>query len=236
MTPTCPGSSNPNLGVEDLYPPGTIPADRVLKLSALCSFGQTPRMVTGMIRQVLLQHFVDTSQIIDNHLREFLTREGTWSSGPDSGIYIESVARWRPELTEARPAIVIKENDWVWQRVGIGDLSGVDSRSGRRDFAGLWHGTHTIFAIGNEGAETQILAAEIAKLLVWYGPIITDQMNLHRWKVVKIGALNALKEATENYIVPIDVAYVAEEAWSLQVDAPRLKQIVFDVEELLGRL
>jgi hypothetical protein len=207
-----------------------------MKLSALCSFGQTPRMLTGVIRQILTQHFADPDQISDAHLREFLEREGAWSPGLDSGIYIESIARWRPELTEARPAIIIKEGDWVWRRVGIGDFSGADPRDGRRYFAGLWKGTHTVFAIGNEGAETQILAAEFAKLLAWYGPIITDQMNLHRWMVIKIGALSALKEATENYVVPVDIAYVAEEAWSLQEDAPRLKRIVFDVEELLGRL
>lgn len=236
MSTTCPDSSSPNSGVEHLYPSGSSPADRIPKLSALCSYGQTPRMLTGVIRQILLQHFVDPNQIANDHLRAYLEREGTWSSGTDSGIYIESLARWRPELTESRPAIVIKEGDWTWRRVGIGDLSGNDPRDGQHYYAGLWNGTHTIFAIGNEGAETQTLAAEVAKLLVWYGPIITDQMNLHRWMVIKIGALNALKEATENYIVPVDVAYVAEEAWSLQVDAPRLKRIVFSADELLGGL
>jgi hypothetical protein len=232
----CPNSDNPNSGVEDLYPPGTIPVQRIDKLSSLCSLGQSPQMLTGVIRQILLQHFADASQISNDHLREILERDGVWSPGVNSGIYIESLARWRPELTEARPAILIKEGDWTWRRVGIGDLSGRDARSGQETFAGLWNGTHTIFAVGNEGAETQILAAEIAKLLVWYGPTITDQMNLHRWMVIKIGALAALKEATENYIAPVDVAYVAEEAWSLQVDAPRLKRIVFDAEELLGGL
>jgi hypothetical protein len=193
-------------------------------------------MLTGIIRQILLQHFVSIDQIANAHLRDYLEREGVWSSGPDSGIYIESIARWRPELTEARPAIVIKEGDWKWRRVGIGDNYGLDVRSGAEYYAGLWNGSHTIFAIGNEGAETQILAEEVARLLTWYGPIITDQMNLHRWMVIKIGALNALKESTENYIVPIDVVYVASEAWSLQPDAPRLKRIVFDANELLAGL
>lgn len=233
MTTGCPGSPNPNSDVEHLYPAGSTPENRVTKLSALCSFGQTPRMLTGVIRQILLQHFADADQIIDATLRDYLRRVGVWKPGTDTGIYIESVARWRPELMEMRPAIIIKEGDWTWRRVGIGDYCGTTVRDGRRYFAGLWNGTHAVFAVGKEPAETQVLAAEVAKLLIWYGPVITDQMNLHRWMVTKIGALNALKESTENYVVPIDIAYVAEEAWSLQVDAPRLKRIVFDAEELL---
>jgi len=193
-------------------------------------------MLTGVIRQILAQHFADPNQITNDHLRAFLERHGVWSPGLDSGIYIESLDRWRPELTEARPAIVIKEGDWTWRRVGIGDFAGVDVRSGQEFYSGLWNGTHTIFAIGNEGAETKILSVEVAKLLTYYGPTITDQMSLDRWMVVKLGALNSLKESTENYIVPIDVAYVAAESWSLQVDAPRLKRIVFGVEELLAGL
>jgi hypothetical protein len=93
-----------------------------------------------------------------------------------------------------------------------------------------------VFAVGNEGAETQILATETAKVIAWYGPLITDQMNMHRWGITKIGALSALQESTENYVVPVDVAYVAEESWTLQVDAPRLKRIVFNTDALLADL
>lgn len=235
MSTQCGDSSNPNSAeIQDLYPAGAVPVDRIPKLSALCSFGHTPRLVTGIIRQILMQHFADANQVSNAHLRAYLEREGVWSSGVTSGMYIESLARWRPELTEARPAIVIKEGNWRWKRVGIGDQYGTDDRDGRTFYAGLWCGTHTIFAIGGEGAETQILSTEVAKQLLYYGPVITDQMELHRWILLEIGAVQALKEATENYIVPVTVAYVAEEAWSLQVDAPRLKRITFNTDELLG--
>ena len=233
---TCPNSSNPNSGVDGLYPAGSAPEDRVPRLSALCSFGQTPRMVTGILRQLLMQHFADPRQISNPTLRSMLERGGAWRPGVNDGLYIESVARWRPEVTEKRPAILLKEGDWQWIRVGIGDYAGSSWRDGREQFAGLWRGSHTVFAVGNEGAETQILATETAKVIAWYGPLITDQMNMHRWGITKIGALSALQESTENYVVPVDVAYVAEESWTLQVDAPRLKRIVFNTDALLADL
>lgn len=226
-------SDNPNSAVEDLYPDGTVPEERLDKLSAICSFGHTPRLMTGIIRQILLQVFVDENNIRNAHLRNYLRRNGVWSEGVDSGIYIESLLRWRPELTESRPALVIKEGDWDWMRVGIGDRAGVDWRSGRQSGLGYWKGTHTVFAIGGEGPETQLLGAEVAKLLLWYGQTIVDQMNLHRYVPLQLGAPRALQEATENYVVPVSVAYVAEERWSTQVDAPRLKRIVFDTDDLM---
>jgi len=219
--------------VEALFPPGSVPEVRIPQLSALCAFGHTPRILTGAIRQILLQHFVDPENILDEYLRERLRARGGWSEGTDSGIVIESLARWRPELTEARPAIIIKEGDWNWRRVAIGDMAGEDWRSGVRRFGGLWSGTHTCFALADEGAETQILATEVARLLLWFGPMIMDELELHRFVPVSIGALHALKEATENYVVPVSVAYASWEGWSSQEEAPRLKRVVFKAEELV---
>lgn len=227
-------SNDPNEGVEDLYPEDTIPDKRLRKLSALCSFGHSPRVMTGIIRQILMQVFVDEQNIRNGNLRDYLRANGVWQEGVESGIYIESLLRWRPELTEKRPALLIKENDWDWQRVGIGDRGEVDWRSGRQSYLGYWKGSHTVFAIGGEGPETQILGAEVAKLLLFYGEVIADQMSLHRYVVMQLGAPRAVQEATENYVVPVSVAYVAEEQWSTQEDAPRLKRIVFDTDEILG--
>lgn len=231
---SCPDADDPNADVAGLYPTGTVPEDRIERLSSLCSFGQTPRMITAMLRQILLQHFVDANNVRDPYLRQYLLDNGVWSADEETGLYIESLSRWRPELTEARPAVVIQGHAWRWRRVGIGNFSGERWRTGEMCYAGLWQGSHTVFAIGNEGAETQTLAAEIAKLLLNFGPLIIDQMSLHDFQVLEIGELSALKEATENYVSPVNMAYVAEEAWSLQVDAPRLKRIVFNTEDIVG--
>jgi len=185
------------------------------------------------MRQILMQHYCDPDHVEDVRLREYLEENGAWTPGTDTGLYIESLARWRPELTEMRPAIVIKEGDWTWRRVGIGEQAGIDGRTGMMRYAGLWNGSHTLFALGGEGAETQTLAVETAKILLYLSQLIVDELGLHRFMPVKIGTLQPLKESTENYVVPVSFAYVAEESWTIQPDAPRLKRIVFDVDELL---
>lgn len=222
-----------NTGSELDTPVLAVPQTRVPKLSSLCSFGLTQLVMTGALRQVFCQHFADPENLISESLRTTMRREGAWREGPESGLQIESLGRWRPELTEARPGIIIKSGEWTWLRVGIGDQAGADLRSGRRSFGGFWQGTHTIFALGNEGAETQVLAAEVAKVLLWFGPVIADQLCLQRFLIVSIGELAALEESTENYVVPINIGYVAPEEWFLQDDAPRLKRIEFRASAIL---
>lgn len=233
ITLNCPGVDDPNEGVDGYYPPGTEPEDRRNPISSICSFGHTPRLMTGIVLQILRQHFADAAHVANRFLRGILQRDGTWRAGADTGLYIEALDVWRPELTEKRPAVVVKEGDWKWLRMAIGDQAGYDYRSGAEYYAGYWQGTHSVFAIGREPAETQLLAAEVGKLLLFFGPQIMDWMALHRFVMVKLGALRALQESSENYVAPIDVAYVAEERWKTQQDAPRLKRIVLDLDELL---
>jgi hypothetical protein len=188
----------------------------------------------GALRQVLLQHFADPRNILNATLRTKLERDGVWSPGTDTGIYIESLHRWRPELTESRPGIILSEGEWQWQRYGIGDQMGVEWRSGKQHFGGIWKGTHTFFAVDNNGAEAQMLAWEVAKLMLWFASEIAEKLELHRFVPVAVGEVAALKEATENYVVPVTVAYAAFETWYIQEEAPRLKRIVFRTSEVFG--
>ncbi len=189
--------------------------------------------MTGALRQVLIQHFSDVRNILNATLRTRLTREGVWSEGTNTGIVIESLHRWLPELTEARPGLILKEGIWQWQRMGIGDQTGEDFRSGRRYFGGYWNGSHTIFALAKEGAEAQVLAVEAMKCLMWFEEEIAVQLELQRFMPVSIGEVAALKESREHYVVPIVVAYSVPEFWYIQPDAPRLKRIIWRASTVL---
>lgn len=227
-------AENPD-DVEALYPEGSVTENRVSSVSALCSFGVRPRAVTGMIRQILVQHFCDPDNLEDAGLRARFKAGHGWRNDEHTGILIESNTRWRPELTEKRPAIIIKRNDWQWQRVTIGDQAGDDWRDGFMQFLGFWLGTSTLFALAQEGGEAETLGAEVSRVLLHCGALIVHELSLHRFVPVSVGAVHRVKEATQNYAVPVTFAYAAEEAWELQPLAPRLKRFVFRASEVLGQ-
>jgi len=224
--------------VEALFPEGSVPEPRLNKVSALCSYGMRPHVMTGLIRQLLLGHFSDPDNIEEPRVRRQLAEIGMWRPSDNGlnagGILIESITRWQPATADKRPAVLIRRNSWRWQRQGVGDQIGGNVYEGSLSYAGMWEGSHTLFCLCPSGAETEFLATEVVKFLHQFSPWIREQMNLHRFMVSEVGGIGEVQEALQGYAVPVTVAYVAEEAWTLQPYAPRLKRIVLKATDLLS--
>ena len=224
--------------VDAQFPPDSAPENRVDKVSTLCSYGMRPHVMTGLLRQLLIGHFSDPSNIDEPRIRRHIQNLGAWQpvdNGVNAGgILIESITRWLPETADKRPAVLIKRNGWKWSRQGIGDLSGQNEYTGATTYAGLWEGSHTLYCLSPNGAETEFLTTEVVKFLINFSPLIRDQMNLHRFMVAEVGGIGEVQEVVQGYAVPVTVSYVAEEAWTLQPYVPRLKRIVFKASDLLS--
>jgi hypothetical protein len=149
---------------EGLYPEGSRPENRFGNISALCSYGQRPHVMTGMLVQLLRQLYVDGDHIQNQILRDKLQERGPWRADAQTGIVIESYTQWDPTKVEKRPSIAVKRNRWRWDRMLIGDANGADWRSGTQHFMGFWHGSHTLFAIAGTAMEAELLGTETARL------------------------------------------------------------------------
>lgn len=224
--------------VEALFPDGSQPEDRVGKVSALCSYGMRPHVMTGFLRQLLIGHFSDPENIEEARIRRQLETLGAWKpsdNGIDAGGFlIESITRWAPNTADKRPAILIRRNEWQWARQGIGDIASENLYTGKTNYSGFWQGSHTLYCIAQKGAEAEFLATEVLKFTIRFSPLIREQMDLHKFFVSGVGGVGEVQEVVQGYAVPVTVSYVAEEAWSLQPYVPRLKRIVFKASDLLS--
>lgn len=204
------------------------PEPRKVDLSALCSTGMRPQVMAGFLIQHLRTHFATANNIETPGLRDYL-----WAPENAGKLVIESVTRWKPELTEKRPAIVVKRGPWQIARRGINDQHlGNTPLDGHDRHSVFMRGSHTLFCIAGEGAETEQLATEVYRELNGFAPIIRQWLNLHRFVLAHVGELSLLKEATDNFVVPVSVAYVFEESTTLRSDAPALKRIQISVRDL----
>jgi len=223
--------------VEELYPADSEPENRVGKVSALCSYGMRPHVMTGLLRQLLIDHFADLQNIEDVKVRRQVEALGAWQPVENGlnlpGILIESVTRWNPNNADKRPAVLIKRNSWQWLRKSIGDRAGENPYTGSTAYTGFWEGSHTLYCMAQNGAETEFLTTEIVRFLVTFSPLIRDQMNLMRFMISEVGGVGEVQEVIQGYAVPVTVSYVAEESWELQPYVPRLKRIVFKASELM---
>lgn len=231
----CNNNENPP-EIEAMFPDGSAPETRLSTISSLCSYGMRPHVMTGLLRQLLISHFCDPDNIEEARLRKYAKTSGGWKPVDGglngSGFLIESITRWKPTMADAGPAILIRREKWSWRKINIGNKSGEDLTTGTKYYSGQWQGAHTLMCRSQNGAEVEVLTTEVVKFLLHYSPLIITQMNLMSFYVAEVGAIEEPKEVAKGYAVPVTVAYVAEENWSLQPYAPRLKRIVLRASDL----
>jgi hypothetical protein len=187
----------------------------------LCSYGMRPHLMTGALVQLMRQHFADRQNIEEPSLRDYL-----WQSADAGNLSVESITRWHPAQSMGRPALVVKRNGWQVQRRGIDDRAmGTTPLDGFDYYATFIMGSHTLFCICSEPAESERLCAEVYRELMQFGPVIRKYLDLHRFTVAEVGPLAKIQEATGSYAVPVSVAYCFEEAWRIAPDTPVLKRI-----------
>lgn len=190
--------------------------------SSICVLMPQDQLMTGVFRDILTRHFYSEDYIEDYSLKSLL-----WQPGETTNILIESHTAWTPEKTQLRPAVIIKRNDIEYLPVGIGDIRmmpGAD-KQGNEHFARYWIGSHTLFCIGHTGAQAEILGTEVKHEISHFGPEIAKKLNLKRFRVLRVGAVAELEEATETYVVPVTVGYAYEDRVVLRLNAPRLNGV-----------
>jgi len=234
----CPNPEQDNSEFDDQFPPGTGPENKIEKVSALCSYGMRPHVMTGFLRQLLIGHFSDPQNIQEPRIRRHIEEIGTWQPSQNGlnsgGILIESITRWVPNMADKRPAVLIKRGDWQWVSRVIGDRSVENLYTGETEYTGFWEGSHTLFCLAANGAEAEFLSTEVVKFLILFSPTIREQLDLFKFMPSRVGGVGEVQEVIQGYAVPITVTYMAEEAWSLQPYVPRLKRVVFKASDLLS--
>lgn len=206
------------------FPAGTTPENRNEAESAICSLGWTAPYMTGMLRQELISHFADRDGLPEPALRDYL-----WQPGSNSDILIESITRWRPEVASSRPAVLIKSNSQRPQPLGINNLHmGLQPRDGYDRYSVFVAGSHTLFCLDSVAGACQRLATDVYRWLIWFGSVLRQEMHLNRFAVAEMGGVSEVAESSEHYVVPVSIAYVYEEAWTIKPSAPRLKRLDFE--------
>ena len=226
--------ANPE-AVEALFPDADVLQNRFTDHSALCSLGVWPLTVTGILRQLLAAHFCDAENIASPQVRDFLSREGVWRQDADGvsggALYIESLALWDPQKIEQRPALIIKPHKWDWHKLGIGNRMDVDAITGAEAYTGLWQGAHTIFVICGDEGEAQLVASEIARVLLYFALKISHDYHLHDFDLLTFGESFEVEESDGNYAIPLTCAYSVPCNWVTHQDAPRLKRFATTLNE-----
>lgn len=183
--------------------------------------GWRPILITGLLRDLLVGHFTQPLQEAD-------LRHLVWREDERTGILIESIYRWRGDLVEKRPAVIIKQNARQNVRLGIADHLGATDKGFDR-FQTFWVGSHTLFCIHGSGAGADILATEVERMLTGWHPLIVKYLGLFKWQVTDVGDTAEVEEARESFVVPITVGWCYTEKWELGPESLKLRKTPLNV-------
>lgn len=219
----CPSPTPPSGSSGSSSGPGSAIPGYQLLVSSLCKMGWRPIMITGLLRDILTRHFATPDNVEDPDLKHLL-----WRPDEQTGVLVESVYRWRPELVEKRPAVLIRRNAYRNETLGINDMAGV-TPTGHYRFATAWFGSHTLFCLHRSGTAADLLAVEVQRELTRFAYVIKAYLGLVDWKVVEVGEAGEAEEAKTTYVVPVTVAWGYLDNWVLYEQAPWLQRATLQV-------
>lgn len=138
-----------------------------------------------------------------------------WTSNREqSPIQICSLAEWNPTESNKRPAILVdrldQERDLAHQAIG-------DQWQGVRpgNYWILKTGQHVVYCVGGREGEADLLAAEVERELVRFGPIAQQYLCLMRFRPVKTGRRVQIPEYREHYASPIVCIYAYQDMFRI---------------------
>jgi hypothetical protein len=196
-------------------------------ISYLCDNGWQPLLITGFLRDLLVRQWANPQNIVSPEMKQYV-----WSEQASSGILIESVHRYRADLVEKRPAIMIKRNSFRNMQLGFAGLNngaGIAAYPNEKGAISrhqtLFVGSHTLFCIHGTGASAEILASEVMSHLVACLYPIRRHLGLRQFSVTEVGAIQELEESNENYVIPITVGWGYEHVWELKEESLPLQSV-----------
>lgn len=206
----------------------------LIDVSYLCQNGWQPLLITGFLRDTLIRQWSNPLNIISPEMKQYI-----WKETPDTGILIESVFRYRADVVEKRPAIMIKRNSFRNMQLGFaGQIFGAgmtaypNEKGAITQHAAIFVGSHTLFCIHKTGAATEILATEVLGHLTAFSWPIRRNLGLRQFSVTEVGNIQELEEASENHVIPITVGWGYEFTWQLKEESLPLQSL--SLGDLLG--
>jgi len=198
-----------------------MPEDWTSTPDTLCALGPTPQIMTSLFLTWLREHFSDSDNI-----EHAIFRDRLWDSEAcATRVMIEDATVWTPEMTQRRPALLVKRNSWEHTKRFTFDSQSGTTEDGRPTYTKLWRGSHTIFAVSPEGGECEILVAETYRFLMHFGPIFRQYFNLMKFELLQVGELSMIEETSKAYACPITVAYGWQENWAIRPWGPNITDL-----------
>lgn len=207
--------------------------------SSLVASGITPFILTGILVRLLQYHFSDPDNIVRESLRYLRwNRDCTETILDENGeplqrLYINVSYQLDLANAEQRPGIFVKREPVTTRRIAAekGDSVTTHIKQEVGSFQGkIYHkileGAFSLICIGNSGAEADLLGEEVFDRMLFFAPMIEDDIRIGQFAVNALSEVQELKnEAKTSYYTVVRIQWASHRRWALTAIAPVLKRI-----------
>lgn len=153
-----------------------------------------------------------------------------WTNLESTPLVISSLAEWKPNEADKRPAILIdrldQETDMQHRPIGP-QYQGV-KEGYHEDFM---VGQHVVHCLGGKEGEAEYLAFEVWRELKRFAPVVRDYLCLYRFIAMRVPKRRKLDdEHSSTHAISIPVIYNYGESWKL---FPTDESVVTQIQTIL---
>lgn len=218
-----PGPVDTGLEIDTSLPnyAGLYPRQDITNFAAWCQ--SLPRLgaIQGIIMTMLTNHFADAKNIEDPNLRNYV-----WTPGTDSPIIIAVEEDWEAEFINRKPAIFLKRQAVVIDKIAIGDRKQSGRLDGVVEYNVLVKGSHVLKCHQRLGQPADDLAWEATSVIVRTAPFIRAWLGLSELRATYIGAKEQQEKSGDiAYFVPVTVPWAFQYPFKTKAAAPIVKYI-----------
>jgi hypothetical protein len=195
--------------------------------SSLIATGNTPFILSGVLKRLLQYHFCDAKNITNPMLKGYL-----WDTDEkEAHIYIALDYERNNEIVQQRPALLVRRKAMRTHQVGFKDesLPAITKKIGV--YEGHKHqiyllGNHDIICVGKTGGEAENLAEEVFFRMLHYMPVIRNDLRIGSFRVDGIGETTAVGEEPHKiHFVPVQMSWSTVHRWIVIPETPLLKRL-----------
>lgn len=206
----------------------TSPDDRTDPYNAFL-FDRNPYHVMGGLTRSLRDHFMSADNILVDSLKEYI-----WTPDPETThLQIDVVHKLNLKDTQRRPALMVERGEVNFDFPAMGGAHtphfDEDGYFRGQAFTALVKMSLDVRAIGQSGAEAELLLWEAATHLMLFRGALKERMRLGMFNVKGTGKVEPLKENKDLYSGVVSLVCGYSMDWNLNVDGPVLKRIMTSV-------
>jgi hypothetical protein len=225
VIPPAEGPGPIDTGLEiDTTPPnydGLYPRQDLTKFMKWCQSLPKLGAIQGIIMTMLTNHFADPKNIENPTLREYV-----WTPETTSPIIISVEEDWEAEYINRKPAIFLKRQAVVIDKIAIGDMKQSGRIDGVTEYDVLVKGSHVLKCHQRLGQPTDDLAWEAFSVILRAAPFIRKWLGLSELRANYIGSKEQQEKSGDiAYFVPVTVPWAFQYPFKTRAAAPTIRYI-----------